>query len=128
MTIIQLPTLPERYPIPTLVPVLRIVDRASESDEILDYYQLCDVDQAETDAAVVGGRVVRDMIDPEVVHVVESNLDGVYDTKTFTDVDEAIAYAKERVKAFTLYSRTVPQADNVLASWTLGRFAVEVIA
>lgn len=128
MTIIQLPTLPSRYPIPTLVPVLRIVDRASESDEILDYYHLCDVDQAEADAATVGGRVVRDMMEPEVVHVVESNLDGVYDTKTFTCVDAAILYAKERVKEMPLYSRTVPQADNVLASWTLGRFAIEVIA
>lgn len=124
----SLPTLPANYPIPTLVPVFRIVDRTSESDEILDYYHLCDAEQAELDAATVGGKVVRDMIEPEFVNVVESNLDGVYNTKTFTDVDDAIAYAKERVKEMSLYSRTVPQADNVLASWTLGRFAIEVIA
>lgn len=123
----SLPTLPANYPIPTLVPVLRIVDRAEDSDEILDYYHLCEVDQAEADAATVGGRVVRDMIEPEVVRVVEQNLIDVR-TKTFTDVDEAIAYAKELVKSEPLYSRTVPQSDSVLASWTLGRFAIEVIA
>lgn len=122
-----LPKLPANYPIPTLVPVLRIVDRALDSDDILDYYHLCEVDQAEADAATVGGRVVRDMIDPEVVRVVEQNLSGVR-TETFTDIDEAIEYAKELVKSQPLYSRTVPQSDSVLASWTLGRFAIEVIA
>lgn len=122
-----LPKLPANYPIPTLVPVLRIVDRAEDSDEILDYYHLCEVDQAEADAVTVGGRVVRDMIEPEVVRVVEQNLIGVR-TETFTDIDEAIEYAKELVKSQPLYSRTVPQSESVLAAWTLGRFAIEVIA
>ena len=124
----SLPTLPANYPIPTLVPVLRIVDRASESDEILDYYHLCDVDQAEADADAVGGRVVRDMIEPPCVSVVVTGLDGERLRKTFDDIDEGIAYAKELVNADPSYRRTVPQSERVLAVWTIGRFAVEVIA
>ena len=124
----SLPTLPSRYPIPTLVPVLRIVDRASESDEILDYYHLCDVDQAEADASTVGGRVVRDMIEPPCVSVVVTGLDGERLRKTFDDIDEAIAYAKELVNADPSLSHTVPQSERVLACWSIGRFAIEVIA
>jgi len=122
-----LPKLPANYPIPTLVPVLRIVDRATDSDDILDYYHLCEYDDAKADASLVGGLVVRDMIEPEVVRVVERNLSGER-TETFTDIVEAIEYAKELVKSQPLYSRTVPQSDSVLAAWTLGRFAIEVIA
>lgn len=124
----SLPTLPANYPIPTLVPVFVVVDRTSESDEILDYYHLCDVDQAEADADAVGGRVVRDMIEPPCVSVVVTGLDGERLRKTFDDIDEAIAYAKELVKADPSLSRTVPQSDHVLACWSIGRFAIEVIA
>jgi len=32
------------------------------------------------------------------------------------------------VKSEPLYTRTVPQSDRVLACWSIGRFAIEVIA
>lgn len=124
----SLPTLPANYPIPTLVPVFRIVDRTSESDEILDYYHLCDYADAKADALAVGGLVVRDMIEPPFVSVVVTGLDGVRLKHHYSDVDDAIAYAKELVKADPSLSRTVPQSDHVLACWSIGRFSIEVIA
>lgn len=111
----SLPTLPANYPIPTLVPVLRIVDRATDSDDILDYYHLCEYDDAKADASLVGGLVVRDMIEPEVVRVVERNLSGER-TETFTDIDEAIAFAKSRAEELGV-PRVIPQNDTTLVQW-----------
>ena len=123
-----LPTLPANYPISTLVPVWVVVDRDDVETEISDYYDLDELHDANRDALEVGGRVVRDMIEPPCVSVVVTGLDGARLRKIFDDIDEAIAYAKELVKGDPLYRRTVPQSERVLAVWTIGRFAVEVIA
>lgn len=123
-----LPKLPANYPIPTLVPVWVVVDRDDTEADILEYYDLDELHEANRDALEVGGRVVRDMIEPPSPTVVVTGLDGERLRKTFNDVDDAIAYAKEIVKADPSLSRTVPQSDRVLACWSIGRFAVEVIA
>lgn len=124
----SLPTLPANYPIPTLVPVWVVVDRDDTEADIFEYYDLDELHDANRDALEVGGRVVRDMIEPPSPTVVVTGLDGERLRKTFDDIDEAIAYARELVKADPSLSRTVPQSDHVLACWSIGRFAVEVIA
>ena len=124
----SLPTLPANYPIPTLVPVWVVVDRDDTEADILEYYDLDELHDANRDALEVGGRVVRDMIEPPSPTVVVTGLDGERLRKTFNDVDDAIAYAKELVNADPSLSRTVPQSDHVLACWSIGRFAIEVIA
>lgn len=124
----SLPTLPANYPIPTLVPVWVVVDRDDTEADILEYYDLDELHEANRDALEVGGRVVRDMIEPPSPTVVVTGLDGERLRKTFNDVDDAIAYAKELVKADPSLSRTVPQSERVLACWSIGRFAIEVIA
>lgn len=124
----SLPTLPANYPIPTLVPVWVVVDRDDTEADILEYYDLDELHEANRDALEVGGRVVRDMIEPPSVSVVVTGLDGARLRKTFDDIDEGIAYAKELVNADSSYRRTVPQSDHVLACWSIGRFAIEVIA
>ena len=108
---------------------LRVFDRLDDIRERLRAFAAqVPLDDANRDALEVGGRVVRDMIEPPCVSVVVTGLDGERLRKNFDDIDEGIAYAKELAKNEPLYTRTVPQSDRVLACWSIGRFAIEVIA
>jgi len=126
---IILPELPETYPIPELLPVYKVVDAKVSSDELLPYYYEEDLDEATRDANDVGGKVIRDMIRPDTVRVVFSGLSGTIFDESFSDVGEAIRYAKRlAVGVEGLYRRRVPQTSYVLAYWSVGDYSFEIIA
>lgn len=130
----QLPGLPFHDDEPTKIFVLKIVganitDAERVNGDFLDYYHEEDRDLAEEDANAIGCEIVRDLMTPTSVRVIETTKGlPAYDRDmTYTDIGDALRWARDRARELGL-SRRVPQFSYTLVCYSDAATKIEVIA
>lgn len=130
----HLPTLAPHLHVPGMIPVLKIIganiaDAERANGEFLDYYHEEDRDIAEADADAIGCEIVRDLIVPERVRVVETTkgLPTYTRDDEYTSVSDAISAAAKRAYELRL-TRRVPQTSYTLLVYADAATTIEVLA